>query len=116
VALRPNLVEADAAPAEAGDRPIRRWGPEDEGSWEIRTKHEPEGQIRPGFIHQRNLMNLAGITDRVSNFADTLFSRIHGGMTQVNILGSLIFSGISGAALADPAGSGGVPPCLLSRP
>jgi tripartite ATP-independent transporter DctM subunit len=62
----------------------------------------------PLFIFVGNLMNLSGITDRIFNFADTLFSRIHGGLAQVNILGSLIFSGISGAALADIAGLGRV--------
>lgn len=62
----------------------------------------------PLFIFVGNLMNMAGITDRIFNFANTLCGRIHGGLAQVNIVGSLIFSGISGAALADVAGLGRV--------
>ena len=62
----------------------------------------------PLFIFVGNLMNLAGITDRIFRFASVLASRLHGGLAQVNILASLIFSGISGAALADVGGLGRV--------
>jgi TRAP-type mannitol/chloroaromatic compound transport system permease large subunit len=51
----------------------------------------------PVFIFVGNLMNLSGITDRIFRFASTLAGRLHGGLAQVNILASLIFSGISGA-------------------
>jgi tripartite ATP-independent transporter DctM subunit len=60
----------------------------------------------PVFIFVGNLMNLAGITDRIFRFASVLAGRLHGGLAQVNILASLIFSGISGAALADVGGLG----------
>jgi tripartite ATP-independent transporter DctM subunit len=60
----------------------------------------------PVFIFVGNLMNSAGITDRIFRFADTLAGRLPGGLAQVNIFGSLIFSGISGAALADVGGLG----------
>lgn len=60
----------------------------------------------PVFIFVGNLMNQAGITEIIYRFATTLVSRIHGGLAQVNIVGSLIFSGMSGAALADVGGLG----------
>ncbi|RJQ53318.1 MAG: TRAP transporter large permease [Desulfobacteraceae bacterium] len=60
----------------------------------------------PVFIFVGNLMNQAGITRRIFRFADTLVGRIPGGLAQVNIFSSLIFSGMSGAALADVGGLG----------
>ncbi|MGI6030144.1 MAG: TRAP transporter large permease [Eubacteriales bacterium] len=60
----------------------------------------------PIFIFAGNLMNTAGITERLFSFADTLVGRIPGGLAQVNIIASLIFSGMSGAALADVGGLG----------
>jgi tripartite ATP-independent transporter DctM subunit len=62
----------------------------------------------PVFIFVGNLMNTSGITDRIFRFADVMVGRIPGGLAQVNIFGSLIFSGISGAALADIGGLGRV--------
>ncbi len=60
----------------------------------------------PVFIFVGNLMNASGITDRIYRFATTLGGRLPGGLAQVNIIGSLIFSGVSGAALADVGGIG----------
>ncbi len=60
----------------------------------------------PIFIFVGNLMNQAGITRRIFRFADTLVGRTPGGLAQVNIFSSLIFSGMSGAALADVGGLG----------
>ncbi|PND24591.1 MULTISPECIES: TRAP transporter large permease [Sinorhizobium] len=60
----------------------------------------------PLFIFVGNLMNLSGITDRIFRFAYTLVGRMPGGLAQVNVFGSLIFSGMSGAALADIGGLG----------
>ncbi len=60
----------------------------------------------PIFIFVGNLMNSAGITDRIFRFADTAVGRFPGGLAQVNIFSSLIFSGMSGAALADVGGLG----------
>lgn len=60
----------------------------------------------PVFIFAGNLMNQAGITERIFRFAATLVGRIHGGLAQVNVFASLIFSGMSGAALADIGGLG----------
>jgi tripartite ATP-independent transporter DctM subunit len=60
----------------------------------------------PVFIFVGNLMNSTGITNRIFKFADTLVGRLPGGLAQVNIFASLIFSGMSGAALADVGGLG----------
>ncbi|MCW7543952.1 TRAP transporter large permease [Aurantimonas litoralis] len=60
----------------------------------------------PIFIFVGNLMNQAGITERIFKFADTLVGRVPGGLGQVNVVSSLIFSGMSGAALADVGGLG----------
>jgi tripartite ATP-independent transporter DctM subunit len=60
----------------------------------------------PIFIFVGNFMNQAGITERIFRFADTLVGRAPGGLGQVNIFSSLIFSGMSGAALADIGGLG----------
>ena len=60
----------------------------------------------PVFIFVGNLMNAAGITEKIYHFANVLGGRLPGGLAQVNIIGSLIFSGVSGAALADVGGIG----------
>ena len=60
----------------------------------------------PVFIFVGNLMNQAGVTERIFKFANTLVGRIPGGLGQVNVVASLIFSGMSGAALADIGGLG----------
>jgi tripartite ATP-independent transporter DctM subunit len=60
----------------------------------------------PVFIFVGNLMNQSGITEVIYRFATTLVARVHGGLAQVNIVSSLIFSGMSGAALADIGGLG----------
>jgi len=60
----------------------------------------------PVFIFVGNLMNAGGVTNRIYHFASTLAGRLPGGLAQVNIVGSLIFSGVSGAALADVGGIG----------
>ena len=60
----------------------------------------------PIFIFAGNLMNLAGVAERIFHFANVLVGRIPGGLAQVNIFSSLIFSGMSGAALADVGGLG----------
>ena len=60
----------------------------------------------PFFIFAGNLMNIAGVTGRIYTFALALVGWMKGGLAQVNIIGSVIFSGMSGAALADAAGIG----------
>lgn len=60
----------------------------------------------PFFILAGNLMNVAGVTGRIYKFAVALVGWMRGGLAQVNIIGSVIFSGMSGTALADAAGLG----------
>lgn len=60
----------------------------------------------PFFILAGNLMNTGGITDRIFNFAKACVGHWPGGLAQVNIVSSVIFSGMSGAAVADAAGLG----------
>ena len=60
----------------------------------------------PFFILAGNLMNIAGITNRIYNFALALVGWLKGGLGHVNVLGSVIFAGMSGTAIADAAGLG----------
>ena len=60
----------------------------------------------PFFILAGNLMNTGGITKRVFAFALALVGHLRGGLGHVNIVSSMIFSGMSGAAVADAAGLG----------
>src|SRR5882762_2418642 len=60
----------------------------------------------PFFILAGNLMNSAGITNRIYNFALALVGWLKGGLGHVNIVGSMIFAGMSGTAIADAAGLG----------
>jgi TRAP-type C4-dicarboxylate transport system permease large subunit len=60
----------------------------------------------PFFILAGNLMNSAGITNRIYNFALALVGWLRGGLGHVNVLGSVIFAGMSGTAIGDAAGLG----------
>ena len=60
----------------------------------------------PFFILAGNLMNIAGVTGRIYRFAVALVGWMRGGLGHVNIIGSVIFSGMSGTAIADAAGLG----------
>lgn len=60
----------------------------------------------PLFILSGNLMNTGGITDRIFTFARGLVGHLRGGLGQANIVASMIFSGMSGSAVADAGGLG----------
>jgi len=60
----------------------------------------------PLFIVSANIMNAGTISDRLLNFCVALVGRFRGGMGHVNVVASLIFSGMSGSAVADAAGIG----------
>jgi tripartite ATP-independent transporter DctM subunit len=62
----------------------------------------------PFFILAGNLMNAGAITERVFAFARSLVGWVHGGLGHVNVVASLFFSGMSGAAIADAGGLGTV--------
>lgn len=60
----------------------------------------------PLFMVAGQIMNRGGITNKIFNFSNALVGRFRGGLGYVNILGSFIFSGMSGSALADLGGLG----------
>lgn len=60
----------------------------------------------PLFIVAANIMNAGTISDRLLNFCVALVGRFRGGLGHVNVVASLIFSGMSGSAVADAAGIG----------
>ncbi|MHC1693517.1 MAG: TRAP transporter large permease [Sphaerochaetaceae bacterium] len=60
----------------------------------------------PFFILAANFMNTAGITSRLFNFAKKCIGWIPGGLAHANVLASIIFAGMSGAAVADAGGLG----------
>ena len=62
----------------------------------------------PLFIIAANIMNSGTISDRLLQFCVALVGRFRGGLAQVNVVASLIFSGMSGSAIADAAGIGKV--------
>jgi tripartite ATP-independent transporter DctM subunit len=62
----------------------------------------------PFFILAGNLMNTAGITTRIFAFARALVGWMRGGLGHVNVGASVIFAGMSGAAVADAGGLGAI--------
>jgi C4-dicarboxylate transporter DctM subunit len=60
----------------------------------------------PFFILAGNLMNTGGITSRIFRFAKAIIGHVPGGLAQVCVMANVIFSGMSGSALADAAGLG----------
>ncbi len=60
----------------------------------------------PLFIVAANIMNAGTVSDRLLAFCVALVGRFRGGLAHVNVLASLVFSGMSGSAVADAAGIG----------
>jgi tripartite ATP-independent transporter DctM subunit len=60
----------------------------------------------PFFLLAANLMNSAGITDRLIRFARAMVGHLPGGLGHVNVVVSMLFAGISGSSTADAAGIG----------
>ncbi|WP_417828041.1 TRAP transporter large permease [Thalassospira sp.] len=60
----------------------------------------------PFFILAGHLMNTAGITNKIFAFARALVGWMHGGLGHVNVGASVLFAGMSGAAVADAGGLG----------
>ncbi|WP_417410410.1 TRAP transporter large permease [Hoeflea sp.] len=60
----------------------------------------------PLFIVAANIMNAGTISERLLQFCVAAVGRFRGGLGHVNIVASLIFSGMSGSAVADAAGIG----------
>jgi tripartite ATP-independent transporter DctM subunit len=60
----------------------------------------------PLFIFTANVMNTGKVTDMIYSFAHAFCGRMRGALGHVNVLGSLIFAGMTGSAIADAAGLG----------
>ena len=62
----------------------------------------------PFFCLAGEIMNRCGITDRLIQFVNFIIGRVRGGLAQANIYSSLLFAGITGAAVADVSALGSV--------
>ncbi len=60
----------------------------------------------PFFLMAANIMNSAGITDRLVKLAQALVGHLPGGLGHINVMVSMLFAGISGSSTADAAGIG----------
>ncbi len=60
----------------------------------------------PFFILAGQLMNSGGITRSIVDFSQSMIGHLRGGLAQVNIFSSLLFSGLSGSAVADASALG----------
>lgn len=69
----------------------------------------------PLFILAAELMNIGSMTDRLLRFCNALVGRFRGGLAYVNIVQSIVFSGMSGSAFADAAGTGRVIANMMTR-
>lgn len=69
----------------------------------------------PLFIFAANVMNAGTITERLLDFGIACVGRVRGGLAHANILTSLVFSGMSGSAVADAAGPGKVLIAMMTR-
>lgn len=69
----------------------------------------------PLFIFAADLMNAGTLTDRLLRFCYAVVGRFRGGLGHVNVVASIIFSGMSGSAIADAAGMGRVVIDMMTR-
>lgn len=60
----------------------------------------------PLFVFAANVMNSGRVTDKVFGFAKGFVGRFKGGLGHVNVMASLVFSGMTGSAIADASGLG----------
>jgi tripartite ATP-independent transporter DctM subunit len=69
----------------------------------------------PMFIFAANVMNAGTISERIFDFAHALVGRFRGGLAHVNVVASVIFSGMSGSAIADAVGPGLIEIEMMSK-
>jgi tripartite ATP-independent transporter DctM subunit len=62
----------------------------------------------PFFMLAGELMNRAGISQRIVGFATAMVGHFRGGLAQVNVVDSMLFAGISGSAVADVSALGSI--------
>ena len=60
----------------------------------------------PFFILAGEIMNRSGITQKLAAFADALVGYLRGGLAHSNMIASVLFAGMTGAAVADSAAFG----------
>jgi len=69
----------------------------------------------PLFVVAANIMNAGTISDRLLNFCVAIVGRFRGGLGYVNVVASVIFSGMSGSAIADAAGIGKIVITMMTK-
>ncbi len=69
----------------------------------------------PLFILAADLMNIGSLADRLLRFCQALVGRFRGGLGHVNVVSSVIFSGMSGSAVADAVGMGKIIITLMTK-
>ena len=69
----------------------------------------------PLFIFAADLMNAGSLSDRLLRFCHALVGRFHGGLGHVNVVANIIFSGMSGSAIADAVGIGRIIIGMMTR-
>lgn len=60
----------------------------------------------PLFIFTAKVMNSGKVTEKIFQFANSIVGKLYGGLAYVNVIASIIFSGMTGSALADASGLG----------
>ena len=69
----------------------------------------------PMFIFVANIMNASGVIERLLSFGAAMVGHLPGGLAQVNVLTNLVFSGMSGSAVADASGPGLIVARMMTR-
>jgi C4-dicarboxylate transporter DctM subunit len=69
----------------------------------------------PLFILAADIMNVGSLADRLLRFSQALVGRFRGGLGHVNVVSSIIFSGMSGSALADAVGMGRIIITMMTK-
>ena len=69
----------------------------------------------PLFIFAADLMNVGSLSDRLLRFCYALVGRFRGGLGHVNVVANVIFSGMSGSAIADAVGIGRIIISMMTR-
>ncbi|MBP1852962.1 TRAP transporter large permease [Rhizobium halophytocola] len=69
----------------------------------------------PLFVLAAEFMNIGSMTERLLSFCNLLVGRFRGGLAMVNVVQSIIFAGMSGSAIADAAGTGGLMQSMMTR-
>jgi len=69
----------------------------------------------PLFVLAAEFMNIGSMTERLLSFCNLIVGRFRGGLALVNVVQSIIFAGMSGSAIADAAGTGGLMHAMMTK-